>query len=339
LHKFGSLTSQLKHALIGFNDVFLKYLPGREVKMSNFAEMLLVVYVGFGMLCIVAGIRVLEDVLNADENGLTGIAPKPLSLFESCATHRPNGVLVLSMVAATLMFSIFEPSTAVAGPPFLTDDPEPVEYRHWEVYLASQCERSRDDTSATAPHLEVNYGAYPDLQLHLIAPLVYENPREGPSEYGYGDTEFGFKYRFIHETDSQPQVGIFPLIEIPTGDEDKGLGNGKAQVFIPVWLQKSWGPWTTYGGAGYWINPGKGNDNWWLFGWEAQRDITDMFTVGAEIFHQTRSEEEGDSDTGFNVGGFINLSELQHILFSAGRDFKGPNRFSYYVGYQLTFGP
>jgi hypothetical protein len=27
---------------------------------------------------------------------------------------------------------------AWAGPPYVTDDPEPVEYRHWEVYLASQ---------------------------------------------------------------------------------------------------------------------------------------------------------------------------------------------------------
>lgn len=25
---------------------------------------------------------------------------------------------------------------AWAGPPFFTDDPEPVEYMHWEVYLA-----------------------------------------------------------------------------------------------------------------------------------------------------------------------------------------------------------
>jgi hypothetical protein len=260
-------------------------------------------------------------------------------LLKFLFVSRGNSWQVLSALAAILLFFTLESSRALAGPPFKTDDPEPVEYRHWEVYLASQYERNRDDTSATAPHLEINYGGYPDLQLHLIAPLVYENPKGGPSEYGYGDTELGFKYRFLHETDLLPQVGIFPLIEIPTGDEDRGLGNGKAQVFIPVWLQKSWGPWTSYGGAGYWFNPGKGNENWWFLGWEAQREITDLLTFGAEVFHQTPSEEAGDIDTGFNVGGFINLSELQHILFSAGRDLYGPNRFSCYLGYQLTFGP
>jgi len=27
--------------------------------------------------------------------------------------------------------------TAFAGPPFLTDDPEPVPFKHWEAYLFS----------------------------------------------------------------------------------------------------------------------------------------------------------------------------------------------------------
>jgi hypothetical protein len=246
---------------------------------------------------------------------------------------------VLSALAPVLVLSVLVPSEALAGPPFRTDDPEPVPYRRWEVYVASQWERNRDDTGATAPHLEVNYGAYPDLQLHIIAPLVYENPEGESAQYGYGDTEFGFKYRMMHETKMQPQVGIFPLIEIPTGDEDRGLGNGKAQVFIPLWLQKSWGPWTSYGGAGYWINPGTGNKNWWFIGWQAQRKLTDLLTLGAEVFHQTPSEEGEDSHTGFNVGGLLDLSELQHLLFSLGRDFSGSNRLSCYVGYQLTFGP
>lgn len=134
-------------------------------------------------------------------------------------------------------------------------------------------------------------------------------------------------------------MGIFPLLEIPTGDSSNGLGNGKAQAFIPLWLQKSWGPWKTYGGGGYWINPGEGNKNWWLIGWLIQRDISDKFTLGAEVFHSTPDQEGGDSSTGFNVGAIVNFNEMQHLLMSMGRGFSGPNRFSFYLGYQLTFGP
>ena len=58
-----------------------------------------------------------------------------------------------------------------AGPPFVTDDPEPVDYQHWEFYIASQDSELGGDWSCTAPHFEINYGAAPDWQLHLIAPL------------------------------------------------------------------------------------------------------------------------------------------------------------------------
>ena len=103
---------------------------------------------------------------------------------------------------------------AQAGPPFVTDDPEPVEYQHWEFYIASMHSELGGDWSGTAPHFEVNYGAVPDLQLHLIAPLAYDSPPEGAGHYGLGDIELGAKYRFIQETNGWPQVGIFPLLEV-----------------------------------------------------------------------------------------------------------------------------
>jgi hypothetical protein len=228
---------------------------------------------------------------------------------------------------------------AFAGPPFLTDDPEPVEYRHWEIYLASVHAKDNDGWSGTAPHFEVNYGVLPNLQLHLIAPLAYVKPNDGSSHYGFGDLELGAKYRFIQETDWLPQVGIFPLIEVPTGSSSRGLGNGKAQVFLPLWLQKSWGPWTTYGGGGYWRNSGSGNKDYWFFGWEGQRDLSKTLTVGAEFFYNTASTERGTFGFGFNIGAIINFTEEHHFMCSAGRDFHGENLFSAYVAYQWTFGP
>ena len=41
-------------------------------------------------------------------------------------------------VLLALLFALpLVPFSALAGPPFLTDDPEPVEYEHWEIYVAS----------------------------------------------------------------------------------------------------------------------------------------------------------------------------------------------------------
>ena len=228
---------------------------------------------------------------------------------------------------------------AQAGPPFATDDPEPVEYQHWEVYLGSQFEHSRDGASGTLPHFEVNYGALPNLQLHLIAPVAFDAPSGASRQFGYGDTELGAKYRFLDGADGSPQVGVFPLIELPTGASARGLGSGHTQVFLPVWLQKKFGTWTTYGGAGYWINPGAGNRNWWFTGWLIQKEVRPGLTVGAEVFHETAQTNDTGSDTKMNIGIIWDLDETRHILASIGPTIQGPTGYQAYLALQLTFGP
>jgi hypothetical protein len=228
--------------------------------------------------------------------------------------------------------------TARGGPPFVTDDPEPVEYQHWEFYVASQDSKLGGDWSGTGPHFELNYGVVPDVQLHLIAPLAYDSPPTGSSHYGYGDTEFGVKYRFIQETNGMPQAGIFPLLELPTGSAENNLGNGHLQAFLPLWLQKSWGSWTAYGGGGYGVNSFSGNQNWEFVGAVLQKQVLTNLAIGVECYHQTTYQTDFPNvGTAFNVGAVIDLSEQQHLLFSAGRSIDGPIGFQCYIAYQFTF--
>src|ERR1017187_9656497 len=55
----------------------------------------------------------------------------------------------------------------VAGPPFLTDDPEPVDYQHWEAYLFTLGDHS-GSYNVQGPAVELNYGVLPETPLHLI---------------------------------------------------------------------------------------------------------------------------------------------------------------------------
>lgn len=246
-------------------------------------------------------------------------------------TSRRRWLLVSTAVALVLTARI-----ANAGPPFVTDDPEPVEYRHWELYVASQLEQDSTGWSGTAPHVEANYGAIKNLQLHLIAPLAFARPDAGPHAYGPGDIELGAKYRFLDETSWRPQVGTFPLVELPVGNANRGLGSGHTQVFLPVWLQKSYGRWTSYGGGGYWLNPGEGNRNWILVGLEVQRKLLSNVALGAEVFHGTPDAVGADAETRFNVGAMIDLSDTAHVLISGGSGVGGG--FQGYLAFQLTGG-
>ncbi len=231
--------------------------------------------------------------------------------------------------------TLLAPATAHAGPPYVTDDPEPVEFGHWELYLGTQHSVTRTGASGTAPHVEANYGALPGLQLHIIAPLAYAHPNDGPWFYGVGDIELGAKFRFIDENKWMPMVGTFPQFELPVGSESKGLGTGHLHVLIPLWLQKSLGPWTTYGGGGYWRNPGDGNRNFWYVGWLMQRRLS-IAALGTEVFYTTPDQVGGPANLRFNVGLVLDLTGHHHLLLSAGRGILGDSLFQGYAAYQLT---
>jgi hypothetical protein len=228
---------------------------------------------------------------------------------------------------------------ASAGPPYVTDDPQPVEFRHWEFYAALTGESESGARAGDAPHVEVNYGPAPELQLHVIVPWAFARPSGGTTAWGLGDVELGAKFRFVEEGAGRPQVGTFPLVELPTGDASRGLGAPETRVFLPLWLQKTIGAWTTYGGGGYWINPGEGNRNWWFAGWQAQVQLTPSFAPGAEVYYESPSEAGARPRVLFNVGFVLDFGARHHLLGSAGAAFTGCDCRQFYVAYLLTLGP
>lgn len=231
-------------------------------------------------------------------------------------------------------------SAAFAGPPFQTDDPDPVDRGEHELYIATEQTRTREGTSGNLPLVELNYGAAENLQLGIGVARAFDNPKQGTSQSGVGDVEFSAKYRFLQETSDRPMVSFFPMVALPTGDADKGLGNGKPEIFLPIWLQKNWGEWQSNAGGGYWINHAADTKNHWFFGWQFQKQLSDTWTLGGEIFHSTEEAPGEGASTGFDIGGSYALDAHSHLLFSAGRGLsntQATNQFSSYLGYQLTW--
>ena len=237
------------------------------------------------------------------------------------------------LISALLWFVLF--NEIMAGPPFYTDDPEPVEFHHWEYYLSSLSLFQSYGNKGTLPHVEVNYGIIENTQIHVLIPYNYSKAFPGRMQMGYANTEVGIKFRFVQETSIIPQIGVFPLAEVPTL-KNATFGNGKTQLYLPLWFQKSMGKFTTYAGAGYWLNPGTGNKNWIFCGWEGQYDFSKAFTLGAEVFHQTPDNEMDPATTFVNAGGYVNFSDNIHFLFSAGRSLQKTPEVSLYLGVQLT---
>ena len=250
-----------------------------------------------------------------------------------------DGAMECQVFLLFFLLLVTFPDSGVAGPPFRTDDPIPIGFRHGEIYLFSSAVADASGVGGIGPALEFNYGALPDVHLHIIMPMAFSKPRNGRLQAGYGDTELGVKYRFVNQTDVLPDIATFPIIEVPTGNAAKGFGNGKPQVYLPLWLQKDIGNWTIYGGAGYWINPGVGNKNWKFSGLLVQYNFANNFFLGAEIFHQTTSSNASPENTGLHVGGGIPVAKNSQLIFSAdaGNGITSYKHFSYYVGLYHEF--
>lgn len=237
-------------------------------------------------------------------------------------------------VFAVIYLFIISIFTIDAGPPFNTDDPEPVEYKHWEFYISSISSLESKNLTGTLPHFEINYGLVPDVQIHIIAPLNYSFLSSGAFKYGYSTTELGIKYRFIHETENMPQVGTFPIIEVPTIKSSNF--DGYMKIYIPLWLQKSYGDFSTYGGGGYWINRNSESKNQLFIGWQAQYSFSELMSLGGEVFYLSPEVAGTKSTIAINLGGFLNFSEKIHLLFSIGKGLDSKNSYIGYFGLLYT---
>ena len=216
---------------------------------------------------------------------------------------------------ALLALAAVFPQPALAGPPFVTDDPEPTDTGHWEIYgpIIEAEGRGRDVEGALAT--EINFGAAKDLQLTLGLPVAWAHDSDGWRS-GAGDIEMSAKYRFINDEAAGLQVAAFPGITIPTASN--GMGAGRVTALLPVWAQKNIGPWSIFGGAGYALNPGAGNRNYWTGGVAISRQMNDRDLVGVEIDRTGAEEEGGLGTTSFGLGIIHQLKAPFRLIASGG---------------------
>ena len=238
-----------------------------------------------------------------------------------------------------LLIGMLAAAPVHANPPFETDDPGVFPQHTGEAYLFSSGTRSAGDTAlGAAPGVEVNYSFAANTFAHLIVPAGYDNEAGSRSTYGLGNVELGFKWRFLNQDDNGIDVATFPLAELPSGSARRGLGSHKASYFVPLWLQKDFGPWTVYGGGGRWFEHDRGRRDWWFSGLLVQRQLTPRLYLGGELTHSTPQVPGGPSATGFNLGGGYTFSKPWQVLFSAGRNLTNvaDNRFTFYLALYRT---
>ena len=236
-----------------------------------------------------------------------------------------------ALILATNLIAI---SIANAGPPFVTDDPEPPPPGGWEINVPFILERTRGKTEMNAPLVDLNYGL-PDVQLKAEFPIKIVHEDGDGTAAGAGDLLLGVKWRFLNNEDSHFQLGTYPQLLLPTGDRARGLGQGRPAFVLPFLAQKSWDKWTLCGNVGYWWQTAADQRNYFYAGALFEHEISERLTLGAELFGNSPKERGGRSDVAFNVGGIWKLNEHVNLLFTGGRDIVGDTHAMAYIGLQF----
>lgn len=249
----------------------------------------------------------------------------------------PIYFLKATFIYLTVVYS----GTVLAGAPFVTDDPEPVAEKSIEVNYAISKAWVNGSTTAALPSVDINYGYSDNTQLHAQSRYTYQT-ESGEKQSRFDNTEVGVKYRFVHlnKSDVEFMLGIYPMLQLPTGNKRLGEASGRTQAFLPIWAQFNTDKWTLYGGAGYRINNYTSSKNSLFLGVTTLYEVNNNFKIGGELFRESAAAQGNQYSSGYNLGGIYNLSKNYGLLFSAGRalnNINETNKLSAFFALQVIY--
>ena len=230
-------------------------------------------------------------------------------------------------------------SSARAGPPFVTNDPDPPEVGQWEINLPWTLKRSQDGSlSGEIITFDPNYGYDRFTQLSIELPVPYSGSEEGGFSTGIGDALLEYKRRF----GTDPYAGYFginPQLTLPTGDKERGLGAGRGTVQIPLLYQKKWGEMVFYSDLRYKWRAGEEGKSFWFLGFAVEQQVSAGLKLGAEVFGTTPQASGDNHNASFNVGFKHSLAPGQVLMISAGRSFRPDPELTLFLGLKFLMPP
>ena len=248
-----------------------------------------------------------------------------------CRGHPMRSVLCAGFVLVLLTRS------AVAGPPYVSDDPEPTDYKHFEIYTFNNGTATRNGIAGESG-IDFNYGAAPDLQLTATVPAGFDRPFGEGTSVGLGNIELAAKYRFLHQDSFGLDVSVFPRVFLPSGSNV--IGDNHASLLLPVWVQKDWsGGWSAFGGGGCTVTERRAVD-FCQAGAVLTYQLLPKLQLGAELFHQTADSSGTPATTSLGIGWRYDLNDNYHLLGYVRRGIENTDQtdqYSWYASVLFTF--
>ncbi len=198
-----------------------------------------------------------------------------------------------------LALLVLFPSMAVAGLPLDTEDTGTAERLELEVAADYQAVAAGDagDLAVT-----VNVGLRANLEANVSGTLAVDDPAGRAAELGLGDTTLGLKYRLLDEAPPWPALLARVTLQVPTGDEARGLGAGDVSVGLLLAASRTLGPVTLTGNAGYTIAMGDADADVVFLGASVDWVVGGPWHVVGEIVGEVAVGRDADDVALIRVG-------------------------------------
>jgi hypothetical protein len=216
------------------------------------------------------------------------------------------------------MLTITMAGTAFAAHPLITDDTGTQGTGKTQLELTGEYGIEKEG-GVTTKSLEapitpfLSYGITDIMDLVVGLPYQRVETEEGGTSStvrGISDASIELKWRF-YERDGL-SFAVKPGLSLPTGDENKGLGNGKTSYHAYLITTKDMAPWAFHFNVGYIRNEYKlqadedaNRKDLWHVSLASQVEVAKDLTVVANIGMERNPDKTSDTDPAFILGGFI----------------------------------
>jgi hypothetical protein len=232
------------------------------------------------------------------------------------------GKWIVSAVAAIGILALLTPGgPAFAAHPLITDDTGTQGKGKFQLEVNGEY-GSDKETEAGVTIKEtgseigatVSWGVSEHADIVIGIPYadysVKEDGTTVASENGLSDVSLEYKHRFFDKDGLS--LAIKPGISLPTGDEEKGLGNGKISYSAFFIMTKEAEPWAFHFNVGYIRNEYKleadekaSRKDIWHVSLASQLEVVKDLNLVANIGMERNSDRTLDTHPAFGLAGII----------------------------------
>jgi len=224
---------------------------------------------------------------------------------------------VLVTILATAFAIFMGDGMAFAAHPLITDDTGTQGRRKFQVEFIGEYGHDEED-GVTIKSLEIptpffSYGVTDTIDIVFGLPYQrVETEEVGITTIvrGISDASVELKWRF-YEKDGL-SFAVKPGISLPTGDENKGLGNGKVSYSTFFITTKQMKPWAFHLNLGYVHNDYKlqadeddNRNGIWHASLASEGEVAERLKAVANIGMEKNPDKTSDTHPAFILGGII----------------------------------